>query len=84
MNQTINISLPKPLLDELRELVKSGEFSSISEAIRHATRNIVKSTTPKYTIVKLSPAAEKRFEKSLSNYQKGDAIAIQSFSDLIE
>ena len=45
MTQTINISLPKTLSDQIREQVKSGRYVSISEYIRDAVRNFLGSST---------------------------------------
>ena len=43
MNQTINVSLSKNLLDFARAQVKKGYFSSVSEVIRSALREFARS-----------------------------------------
>lgn len=41
MNKTINISLPKSMYEDAREVVKEKRFTSISELIRHALRDVL-------------------------------------------
>lgn len=41
MNTTINISLPKRMYSDAKDLVKKENFTSISELIRHALRNVL-------------------------------------------
>lgn len=40
-NQTINISLPKTMMEDIKDLIKSGYFVSISEVIRAALREVI-------------------------------------------
>ncbi|OGD54405.1 hypothetical protein A3J78_00075 [Candidatus Beckwithbacteria bacterium RBG_13_35_6] len=45
MTQTINISLPKQLFDQIRTQVNEGGYVSISEFIRESVRNLLKAST---------------------------------------
>jgi len=40
-NQTINISLTKTMMADIKELIKSGYFVSVSEVIRAALREVI-------------------------------------------
>lgn len=84
MNQTtINVSLTKGMMEDLHEMVAAGHFASISEAIRAAVNGLKLQLLPKYQVVQLNPTAEKRFEKSLTEYRAGKGIKVKSFADLL-
>lgn len=66
MVQTINISLPKTLSKQIRTQVKEGGYVSISEFIREAVRNSLK------TSAAFSPEAEKEILKIAKSPTKSD------------
>lgn len=80
MNQTINISLPKGLIDLARQQVKSGYYSSVSEVIRDAMRKYSAETS--YPTIKLSKKAEAVFDKGLEEYHTGKSTRLKSTDDL--
>ncbi len=82
MNQTINISMPQVLLDEVRALVAIGEFSSISDARRHATRSMF-STDYSIPIMKMSKRSLKHAAEANKLYKKGKLKPINSVMDLL-
>lgn len=43
---TINISLPKSLLDEARKMLKTKHYASISELVRHSLRKTLAEEDP--------------------------------------
>ena len=82
MNKTINISLPSSLLADIQELVKLGEFASISDAIRHAARTAL---VPKYTInkVRMTPHMKRIARIAEKEFLAGKTKAIKSLDDLL-
>jgi putative addiction module CopG family antidote len=79
MNQTINVSLPKSLRILAQEQVKAGYYSSVSEVIRSALRQLLlKPPIPTYP---LSERAEKLALDALHEHKEGRSIRVTSFKD---
>ena len=66
MIQTINISLPKNLSDQIRSEVKKRGYVSVSEFIREAVRNYLHASTS------FSEKAEKEIIKIAKSSSKKD------------
>lgn len=83
MNKTINISLPNTLLDEIKALVQAGEFASISDAIRHATRAAFsrKHSIPTY---RMSERALKSAQEARRLHKEGKLQSFNSVTELLE
>ena len=84
MKQTINISVPEEMMKDIQSMVKLGHFASISEAFRAGINEVKTKLLPKYQTMQLSPEVEERMRKAMDQYDEGKAIAINSFSDLLE
>ena len=83
-NQTINISLPKTMMEDIKELIAAGHFSTVSETIRAGVNKIKVEFLPKYyKEVTLGPKAIARMKKSMKEYEEGKYIEVKSFQDLI-
>ena len=83
MNYTINVSIPKTLANLAKERVKAGYYSSLSEVIREALRNLLMTeSTTEVPVFKMSKKAEKITLKAMEDYKKGKVIEIKSFKDL--
>lgn len=79
MNQTINVSLPKGLVDLAKQQVASGYYSSVSEVIRDALRKFtVVFETP---TIQLSKRAQKDFEQARREHDRGETVTVKSFSE---
>ena len=66
MTQTINISLPESLSMQIRKQVKAGGYVSVSEFIREAVRNLIRSSTD------FTPQAQKEILKIAKTSLKKD------------
>lgn len=80
MNQAINVSLPKSLRELAREQVKAGYYSSVSEVIRSALRQLL--LRPHVPVYPLSEKAEEIGLRALSEHKGGRSIQITSFKDV--
>ena len=60
---TINITLPTRLKKEIQNQVKKGMYTSVSEFIRNAVRNLLTSPATTYNLP-FSPEAEKEILKA--------------------
>lgn len=80
MNQTINVSLPKGLIDLAKQQVASGYYSSVSEVIRDALRKFTHTTHD--SSIQLSKHAQAVFDKGMEEYQAGKATHLKSIDDL--
>jgi Arc/MetJ-type ribon-helix-helix transcriptional regulator len=70
MRQILNISLPKEMADDIRNDVKDGGFSSVSEFIRAAVR------------IYLRELAIRRIKKGQKEFKKGKTRTVHSFTEL--
>ena len=83
MNYTVNVSIPETLANLAKKRVKAGYYSSFSEVIREALRNLLMAeSTTEVPVFKMSKKAEKIALKAMEDYRKGKAIEIKSFKDL--
>jgi putative addiction module CopG family antidote len=80
MNQTINVSLPKGLIDLAKRKVESGYYSSVSEVIRDALRKL--ESKPKYPIMKVTPKLEKSIAQAEKDYKEGKTVSVNSIDEL--
>jgi putative addiction module CopG family antidote len=80
MNQAINVSLPKSLTELAREQVKAGYYSSVSEVIRSALRQLL--LKPQLPVYPLSERAEEIGLQALSEHKRGKTLQVSSFKDL--
>jgi Arc/MetJ-type ribon-helix-helix transcriptional regulator len=70
MRQILNISLPMSMVKSIKTEVKNGEFSSVSEFIRHLIRL--------YNTEKLA----KEIDLNRKDFEAGKGIELKSFEDL--
>lgn len=47
--ERVTLRIPKAQIDEIEDLVETGEFPSKSEAIRQAVREMIDDKQPEYT-----------------------------------
>jgi putative addiction module CopG family antidote len=82
MNYTINISIPKTLADLAHSEVKKGHYTSVSEVIRDALRNLLvrQKEIPTY---KLTKKMERDYQKAYKEHLEGKSIKINSVKDLL-
>lgn len=78
MNKTINVSLPQGLLDSAKQKVKAGHYSSVSEVIRDALRQLPTINEP----IKLSPKAQQQFDQAIQEFQSGKTLKLHHVDDL--
>jgi Arc/MetJ-type ribon-helix-helix transcriptional regulator len=85
MNQTINISLPKTMHQDLKDLVEAGHFSSVSEAIRAGINQIKTALHPKYKIptYQMSQSLEDLIIETTPKIKEGKLSSTNSVSELI-
>ena len=81
MNQTMNVSVPKNLARLAKEQVKAGYYSSVSEVIRTALRQLLLSSGNIPTFP-MSLGGERRALDAIKDYKKGKATEITSFKEL--
>lgn len=85
MNQTINISLPKTMLADIKDMIAAGHFATVSETIRAGVNKIKVELHPKYyKEIKLSPKAERRLKGAEADLRAGKYVTIKSFSELLD
>jgi len=82
--QTINISLPKTMLDDLKDLVAAGHFASISEAIRAGINQIKTALHPKYKNIQLGPRALQDFAQAEKDYYAGKTISFDNMDNMMK
>lgn len=81
MNYTINVSLPKGLVDLAKAQVKLGYYSSVSEVLRASLREhlMFKSDFPTFV---MSAKTEKRGLEALQDHLEGKTILLEDIEDL--
>lgn len=79
MNYTLNVSIPKPLVDRAKEQVKKGYYASFSEVVRTALRELLVPQVPEF---KMSKRMEKIVELGLKEYREGKIKPISSLKEL--
>lgn len=79
MNSTLNVSIPKPLVELAKEQVKKGYYTSFSEVVRDALRNMLIADIPEY---KMSKRTEKIVEQAMKEYRAGKIKPISSLKEL--
>lgn len=79
MNYTLNVSIPKPLVDRAKEQVKKGYYTSFSEVVRAALRDLLLTDIPEY---KMSKRMEKLVDKAIAEYNEGKIKPISSLKEL--
>ncbi len=72
MMTTINISLPKPFLTEIKTKAKKRGFASISEVIRDALRHWIKE--PELTVNGFTPEFEEEVLRAAQEPEKNDVV----------
>jgi len=60
MNTTINISMPKSLLKEIKKTSKQMHYSSVSEFIRDAARGVIFNQKERITVNGFTPEFEEK------------------------
>ncbi len=79
MNYSLNISLPKPLVELAKKQVKNGYYSSFSEVVRDALRNLLLTDVPQFS---MSKPMEKTVAEAYQDYQQGKTEPIASLKQL--
>lgn len=79
MSYTINISLPKELAEAVKDHVKRGHFTSVSEVVRASLRSFLQPEVPTF---KMSKKAELRAEQAYKEYKEGKTKVIHSVDEL--
>lgn len=79
MNTTINISLPTALYDDAKVWQKEQKYTSISELVRHALRNLFYNS--ELTVNGFTPEFEDMVLKA-SNEPIEDAITLKTNKDI--
>lgn len=83
-NQTINISLPKTMMEDIKELIAAGHFATVSETIRAGINKVKVEFLPKYyKEVNVGPKTIARMKRSMKEYDEGKYIEVKTFQDLI-
>lgn len=83
-NQTINISLPKTMMEDIKELIAAGHFATVSETIRAGVNKIKVEFLPKYyKEVTVGPKALARLKRADAEIRAGKTIPVKSFVDLL-
>lgn len=72
MNTTINISLPKNMYADARNVVKQRRYASVSELIRYALRNILYPSG--LTVNGFSPGLEEEVLRSAAESAENDIV----------
>jgi Arc/MetJ-type ribon-helix-helix transcriptional regulator len=85
MNQTINISVPKAMMDDIKDMVSAGHFASVSEVFRAGINKIKVDLHPKYyKEIQISERAKRRLHRAMNDVKKGKYMTITSFRDLLD
>ena len=83
-NQTINISLPKTMMEDIKELIAAGHFATVSETLRAGVNKVKVELLPKYyKEVAVGPRALARLKRAKADIRAGKAIRVKSFVDLL-
>lgn len=83
-NQTINISLPKSMMLDIKELIAAGHFATVSETIRAGINKVKVEMLPKYyKEVTVGPRALAQLKRAEAQIKAGKAIRVKSFVDLL-
>ena len=80
MNTTINISLPKKLLQDARFAVKREGYSSLSEYVRASMRRNLY-FEPGYTVNGFTPEFEEEVVRSAAE-PEGDDVVLETKKDI--
>jgi len=72
MNTTINISLPTQLKEQAQDLIDNGHFSSFSDLVRTALRNLVTSHKD----------YDKMADEAWNEYKNGKAVELKTDEDI--
>ena len=80
MNSTINLSLPKAMVELTKTRVKTGYFSSVSEVVRAALRQYL--LTPELPTYPMSPTTETTAIQALADYHQGKTKFLKNPQDL--
>jgi Arc/MetJ-type ribon-helix-helix transcriptional regulator len=70
MRTPLTISLPEPMIKDIRREVKAGNFASASEYIRHVYRE--------YKLIKLA----KQLKAQTKEFEQGKGIKLNSLKEL--